>query len=490
MKPNIYPTLLLILMMATLAGCRDDSPSRYDTDGRIAFLVGTAEASTSNGGAKARARGYATATTIPLELPGDSVSMHFEMQANTDAVTPTARQSATRSIDYDESYNPVTKFQATALAADNTVYFDNLPQTIDEAGLAITDYAWPDNPLTFFAYTATKNLESVSPIFRVRRGETGNTTVATGQFYYSLPASDGRNDAVNQPDVVFAMVPNVSDNGQPVNLLFHHALSSILFKVGKMPAGTKLTSVALKGMYASGTCEMQSDAADGYNNVKFDWTVDGTATYSYVQEFGGQTATEGSRMGSEQCLFMMVPQDVQADALIELKIMMDDREYTFQKSLGEIVDVLLADHKYVFTIGLNDEVDITVDDDVVGNRKCDLSIQNTGFAASYVRATVQGCWVDDDGVVVQPWDRDYDGEFVYGAEWSNYWRLGADGFYYYLIPLARQEYTYPLFESYTLTNTSEMYQDLTLELSIVAQSVLASDYERAWTIPSESSNQP
>ena len=132
----------------------------------------------------------------------------------------------------------------------------------------------------------------------------------------------------------------------------------------------------------------------------------------------------------------------------------------------------------MFTIGLPDEIEVEVEDQVVGAVKKNVTITNTGSSPGYIRAAIIGYWVNNKGDITMPW-LESDGEFVWGSQWSQYWKKGSDGFYYYLRPVpAKTATAYPLFETYTLntsTNIGTNHAFLTLELNIAVQIILEKD---------------
>jgi hypothetical protein len=192
----------------------------------------------------------------------------------------------------------------------------------------------------------------------------------------------------------------------------------------------------------------------------------------------GKKAVAGEQMGDEDAIFMMIPQTLGDAAKLILSFSISGQEYSLEKSFKEIIAAWEADKKYVFTIGLPDEIEVEVEDQVVGAVKQDVTITNTGNSPGYVRAAIIGYWVNNKGDVTMPW-LESDGEFDWGNEWSQYWKKGSDGFYYYLHPVpAKTATAYPLFDTYTLntsTNIGTNHAFLTLELNIAVQIIMEKD---------------
>lgn len=486
MKNHISRVLSFAAMCSGIlictVSCEDDDLSKYGTDGRITFAVSDGDTPMSRAAAENKAditavSGY---ETIPLLVNGDTIDFTFTEESNRGV---TAEKPLTRGVPFDENSNKITQFNVTAIKETGDVYFGDEAVNIN-GGIGLTKYYWPAGNLSFCAYSCSKNVAGFNPDF-----EKTNDGLS-GTFGYTLPATDGKNDAANQPDIVFAMNPNLVRTTSPVPLLFHHALSAIVFKVGKMPDGITLKSVAIGNVYSSGSCSMVPEKNGGIDNVSFGWTYSGTQTGTYTQELN-QQAVQGERFGTEEHTFMMLPQEMGKETQLILTFAIEEETYTLRHAFSGIVSSWKPDTKYIFTIGLPDEVDVEVEDLVEGVVKKNVTIQNTGISTGYIRAAIVGYWVDNSGgsmqgSIVAPWDEREEGSFQYGAEWDSHWRKGEDGFYYHIQPVIHNDYTYPLFETYTLNAAATAaHKGQKLELSIVAQIVLESKLSEAWTIPAK-----
>lgn len=470
-----------ILTCAT--SCRDDDllPGT-DTDGRIAFMLA------GSGGPVSRAvtdtgndsSTVAASVSIPLHVAGDTIGLTFAAESNRGVTA--AKKTLTRGIPFDNDSHTVSQFQVTAFRESGDKYFENLNVTLDGTnGVGLTSYYWPAGNLSFCAYACSKDISDFAPSFQ--KTEDG----CSGSFDYSLPTADNKNDAANQPDLIFAMSHDQARITTPVSLLFHHALSAIVFKVGRMPEGVTLKSIILENVYSSGSCSMASEESDGIDNVKFTWMLSGEQTGEYTQKLNDQQAVQGERFGTEEHTFMMLPQEMAEETRFSLTFTIGEQEYTLFHAFKGIVDAWLPDTKYIFTIGLPDEVDVEVEDLVEGVVKKNVTIQNTGISTGYIRAAIVGYWVDSStGDIVAPWNETEDGAFEYDTDWSIYWRNGSDGFYYHVQPVEHDGYTYPLFDKYTLSESAATnHSGQKLELNIVAQIVIESEVDKAWTIPAQ-----
>lgn len=325
---------------------------------------------------------------------------------------------------------------------------------------------WPNNPedyISFYGYALYNDNGTFSDL-AIDKGE------RSVSFTYALPQAEtdpDKNDAVNQPDLIFAIAPEQSkeDHGGAVELSFHHALSSILFKMGNLPKGVKILDISLKSVSTSGTCISEI----GEDGMSFDWT-DQNTDGNYTQAFNVTKETEKDVLdliSLNERLFMMIPQKLD-NAQIEIKFQVGEKIQVLQSPLNleDFPEAWVADKKYTYVIATSGMVDVEVEDECTPTVKSDVKIQNTGFSNAYIRAAIVGYWVNEAGIVVQPWsfedsnkgeiDWNYD-ETPYwepatgASDWDDYWTYNeTDGFYYYKFQLSPTQYAYPLFDKYTL----------------------------------------
>lgn len=494
----LFSTTVCAGILTCATSCRDDDLPGMNSDGYIAFRVvegsdlGTRTVTETGNDSSA----VAAPVSIPLYIAGDTIGMTFFAEPNRDGITA-AGKPVTRGKPFDEATNKVNEFTVVALRDGSSNYFEDgytvSPSDAGDDRVWNTKYPWPSSSLSFCAYTTTKEVAGFNPTFQ--KTDDG----LSGSFSYTLPATDKNNDAKNQPDLVFAMSPGHTRTSEPVELLFHHALSAIVFKVGNMREKVTLKSIAIENVYSSGTCNMtsgkKSESTGEIENVVFTWTPTDEQNGTYTQTLGEQVAQKDEYFGkeeSEDYTFLMIPQDMDDNTQFSLTFSLNGKEYTFSHKFsgikikesdnGETLTEWKPDTKYIFTIGLNGEVDVEVDDKVVEAVKQDVQIRNTGIATGYIRAAIVGYWVDKDGYIRDAWDEENDGEFVWGDDWNTYWKKGEnDGFYYHIQPVEHNGLTHPLFVTYTLKGeTTSKHENQTLKLSIVAQIVIADKLKEAW----------
>lgn len=468
---------IAVAVAALLLGnssCNDDTPGDIDRlNGRIAFDINSSD---FGGGAASRGGSTTAATTsrrdsllgrIPFVAGTDTFMLSVSQSPNTSSVIAQPRLDS-RGAPIQDATMP--EFTAVALTGENALFFKD--KLTVEAGKAITGRYWPNMPLYFFGYTASLGY-AFDPDVLVSGGN------CTGSFSYTMPAPTAENvDATKQPDLIVAITPNQSKQETAVPLRFHHALTAIVFKMGKVEEGTTIQSISLTNLRSSGDCAF---AATGTDNVQFTWS-NHTGKESYVQIVNKPDVAKGDQLTEYETTFLVVPQAITAETAINVKFKIEGRgEYNLSSKLNPggtdptIISEFLPDTKYTFTLSLAEEIQITVDDKVEGQVKKDVTIQNSGLAFGWIRAIINGYWVNKNtGVIVAPW-KETDGTFVRAANWNENWAKDPEtGIYYYKKVVPSGEFTAPLFDSYTLKATAPQVNAV-LELNVAAQIIIKID---------------
>ena len=471
---------IAVAVAALLLGnssCNDDTPGDIDRlNGRIAFDVNPSDfggGTASRGGeastvAAATSRRDSLLGRIPFLAGADTFMLTVTQSPNTSSVLAQPRLDS-RGAPIQDATMP--EFTAVALTGENALFFkDKL--TVDD-GKALTGRYWPNMPLHFFAYTASLGYD-FNPDVNVSGGN------CTGSFSYTMPAPDPATniDATKQPDLIVAITPGQNKQETAVPLRFHHALTAIVFKMGKVEAGTTIQSISLTNLRSSGDCTF---AAAGSNDVQFTWN-NHSGKESYVQTVNKADVKQDDPLTHDQTTFLVVPQDITSETAVNVKFKIEGRgEYNLSCKLNPggtdptIISTFQPDTKYTFTLSLAEEIQITVDDTVEGQVKKDVQIQNSGLAHGWIRAVINGYWVNKNTrVIVAPW-KETDGTFVRAADWNKHWAKDPDtGIYYYKQVVPSGEFTQPLFDTYTLKATAPQV-DAVLELNVAAQIIIKTE---------------
>lgn len=468
-----YKNILLAgsLSLLALFSCQEELKIEENPNGsKISFQV--------ESDSDFQTRSSATTSTTELDLCGESLNMTLSMYDNADGLAPDAAQTRGAAFDNSEEHQ-ITDISVTSIVSDgNGGKFYFTEDVTISGGRGISDRFWTEAPLSFFAYSVSKDNVTVTPTFKRESGK------CNGTFSYTLPATataSPKKDATAQPDVVFAITPDLTRTSDgKVNLTFHHALSAIVFKSGKMPDNVYLNSISIKNVYSSGSCVI-TPAAD--RDLTFAWTCSGSQNASYIEEIRAE-AEANSQMGGEEAAFMMLPQTMGANTQLVLSFKIDNKEYTLEKKFNELLTKWEADKKYVFTIGLPSDIKVDVEDQVSPDKsvKSELAITNTGTVTTYVRTMLYGEWVtfndDEEEIVVAMWDMTKDGTFT-NFNTTDWLYSETDGFYYYKYPLAVGAEAEDIFGTYEL-NTVPPVIDSELRLSVVSQAVATEDISLAW----------
>ena len=157
-------------------------------------------------------------------------------------------------------------------------------------------YYWPGEAykVRFFAYAPKSN-----NAYRLSGQTAGYPTLTC-----TVP-----DDVADQADLLVAASGEINGNSNiPVNLTFHHALTAVKFVCGSdMKAGT-VKSVTLKGVYATGTYNLETAAWSDVRTPK-----------NFSQTLNAATdGTEGSVLTRPAQTFMMIPQTLPEAAKIEV----------------------------------------------------------------------------------------------------------------------------------------------------------------------------
>ncbi len=106
-----------------------------------------------------------------------------------------------------------------------------------------------------------------------------------------------------------------------------------------------------------------------------------------------------------------------------------------------------------------------------GNVKKEVSIQNTGEVDSYIRAMVVATWMSEDGtkVAAQSPQAETDYTMIYAT--GTAWQRGADGFWYYTLPVAVGERTGILIESCEINEGATIPEGFYLSVEVIASAI-------------------
>ena len=444
-----------------------------------------------------------------ISRSGKKMSRHFITMMGKDSVFLQAIEEKNHELPFDLR-NRISRsasfidenlksFNLYAYLNDDAQFMNDTKVSLDEEKSDENNKVWSYSPIKYWPNNEGDYISFYGYALYNNNGDFTNFTInklkQSASFSYELPAATSndeevKNDAEKQPDLIFSITPEQKKkaiNGK-VNLVFHHALSAILFKMGNMPEGVVITDISLKSVSTSGDCTYSLVEEDGEMNMVFKWSgqnEDG----NYTQTFNKTKTTESGEVlitGNEQ-LFMMIPQNLD-EAILEISFKVGEKTHVLQSPLNleDFPQSWNADTKYTYVISTSEMVDVEIDDLCTATVKSDVKIQNTGFSDAYLRATVVGYWVNQAGIIVEPWsfeddtkgsiDWSYDGTAYWesvsnASKWGDYWERKEDGFYYYKHIVSPTQYTYPLFDKYTLKEDAVPFEGAELIVNVVVQAV-------------------
>ena len=201
-------------------------------------------------------------------------------------------------------------------------------------------YYWPgaDYTCSFFGISMSDgkltDTNSGTSVYNNVTTKTNTADQIIG-FDYTVPVL-----AVNQPDIMVAAANNIPGDGkQGVSLEFKHILTAVNVKVGvkpgkdAMPNG-KIKSIKFKNIYGKATYSIESKTWEGFRQWAFG---DGTSTggtgiglQEYSVALGDGYATNGitgnTSITTANATFMMLPQSLPSNAVIEIEYLHDGTE--------------------------------------------------------------------------------------------------------------------------------------------------------------------
>ncbi|NCC86535.1 MAG: hypothetical protein EOM05_01535 [Clostridia bacterium] len=124
------------------------------------------------------------------------------------------------------------------------------------------------------------------------------------------------------------------------------------------------------------------------------------------------------------------------------------------------------------------DVKCSVLEDLSGNNKENVRVENTGSIDEYIRATIVMSWIDEDGNTVAQEVKASD--YTMSLNETD-WFVGTDGYYYCKAKVAQGDKTQNLINSCVMNNTTSGY---TFKLDVIAAAIQANPkdaVEDAWS---------
>lgn len=327
---------LSLIALATLCACNDDNYA----DGKGNRLVTFSVNAKANGG-WSDINGSRSAWMSPqAQQMGEPVEMEGKLNGKTVYLTsevtegfPTDSPTFTRGTQITKA-DGMSSFGVTAFM-DGQKYMDHVEiKKFDDSWKPQTDYFWLNGKsLNFYAWYPYNSAEGTNGI---PSGMTLNQENFSS-ISYTVPT-----DVSKQEDLMFAVNKNASEpkDGKATSLDFKHSLAAVKFVVGDLPTGTKVTSVALKGVKYKGDLAVTTDDK---GEVQFTWSNLANETVNFTQATNKEVKENDTdnAITKEAQTFFMMPQTLPDDAMVE--VVVEDEKASKVTLTGLLQDATAAE---------------------------------------------------------------------------------------------------------------------------------------------------
>ena len=327
---------LSLIALATLCACNDDNYA----DGKGNRLVTFSVNAKANGG-WSDINGSRSAWMSPqAQQMGEPVEMEGKLNGKTVYLTsevtegfPTDNPTFTRGTQITNA-DGMSSFGVTAFM-DGQKYMDHVEiKKSADSWKPQTDYFWLNGkPLDFYAWYPYNSAEG-------KNGIPAGMTLNKEDFSsisYIVPT-----DVSKQEDLMFAVNKNASEpaDGKATSLDFKHSLAAVKFVVGDLPTGTKVTSVALKGVKYKGDLAVTTDDK---GEVQLAWSnlANETGDFSQATTKEVKENDTDNAITNENQTFFMMPQTLPDDAMVE--VVVEDEKGAKVTLTGALQDATAAE---------------------------------------------------------------------------------------------------------------------------------------------------
>lgn len=306
---------LSLIALATLCACTDDNHSDGKGNRLVTFSV-NAKAnggwSDINGSRSAWMSPQAQQMGEPVEMEGKLNGKPVYLTSEVTEGFPTDNPTFTRGTQITNA-DGMSSFGVTAFLGSQK-YMDHVEiKKSADSWKPQTDYFWLNGkPLDFYAWYPYNSAEGTNGI---PAGMTLNQEDFSS-ISYTVPA-----DVSKQEDLMFAVNKNAPEpaDGNATSLDFKHSLAAVKFVVGDLPTGTKVTSVALKGVKYKGTLAV---TAGNNGEAQFAWSNLANDTENFTQATDKEVKENDTdnAITKEGQTFFMMPQTLPDDAIVEVVV--------------------------------------------------------------------------------------------------------------------------------------------------------------------------
>lgn len=326
---------LSLIALATLCACNDDNYADGKGNRLVTFSVNAKENggwSDINGSRSAWMSPQAQQMGEPVEMEGKLNGKTVYLTSEVTEGFPTDNPTFTRGTQITNA-DGMSSFGVTAFLGKQK-YMDHVEiKKSADSWKPETAYFWLNGkPLDFYAWYPY-NSEGTNGI---PSGMTLNKEDFSS-ISYIVPQ-----EVSQQEDLMFAVNKNASEpaDGKATSLDFKHSLAAVKFVVGDLPTGTKVTSVALKGVKYKGDLAVTSD---NNGEAQLAWSNLANETVNFTQATNKEVKendTDNAITKEDQTFFMM-PQTLPDDAKVE--VVVEDEKGTKVTLTGALQDATAAE---------------------------------------------------------------------------------------------------------------------------------------------------
>lgn len=313
MKTIVKVKLLLatIMTLTALNACTDEDNAAGKGSRVMTFSVNTPGQNGWNGISGSRSgstqsQQMGEAVEMKGKINGNSVYLSSEVTEGFPGDTP----AITRGTQISDANN-MSAFGVTAFMGSQK-YMDHEKLTKQaDAWKPQKNYFWlGEKTLDFYAWYPYNSAEGTNGI---PAGMTLNQEDFSS-ISYTVPQ-----EVSLQEDLMFAVNKNASEpaDGKATSLDFKHSLAAVKFVVGNLPAGSKITSVALKGVKYKGDLAVTA-GNNGAAQLVWSNLANETRDFTVVTDKEvKENDTDPAITTADQTFFMM-PQTLPDDAKVEV----------------------------------------------------------------------------------------------------------------------------------------------------------------------------
>lgn len=346
---------LSLIALATLCACNDDNHA----DGKGNRLVTFSVNAKANGG-WSDINGSRSAWMSPqAQQMGEPVEMEGKLNGKTVYLTsevtegfPTDNPTFTRGTQITTA-DGMSSFGVTAFMGSQK-YMDHVEiKKSADSWKPETDYFWLNGKsLNFYAWYPYNSAEGTNGI---PSGMTLNREDFSS-ISYTVPT-----DVSKQEDLMFAVKKNAPEpaDGNATSLDFKHSLAAVKFVVGDLPTGTKVTSVALKGVKYKGDLAV---TAGNNGAAQLAWSNLANETRDFTQATDKEVKENDTdkAITKENQTFFMMPQTLPDGAIVE--VVVENQKGESATLTGALQDATAAEQAknkweagktYTYTINLS-----------------------------------------------------------------------------------------------------------------------------------------